>query len=71
MGDELTHENYDRTIEELLTEIYFIAFSAPEHMQRAWTIIYSGLEEELDQESRERAFEYALVRYSASTHKTA
>lgn len=71
MSNEFTHENYDRTIEELLTEVYVISFCAPTHMQRAWAIIASGLEEELDTEGRERAFEYALVRYSEQTTKPA
>jgi hypothetical protein len=64
MNDDFTNENYERTVEELLTEVYFICFSAPKHMQRAWTIISDGLEGELDSESRQRALEYAIVRYS-------
>jgi hypothetical protein len=64
MSDDFTHENYNRTIEELLTEIYFTAFNAPKHMQRAWAIISDGLEGELDEESQQRALEYAMVRYS-------
>ena len=67
MSNEFNHENYERTVEELLTEIYFLAFSAPEHMQRAWAIISDGLEGELNEESRERALDYAMVRYSEHT----